>query len=72
MVCCHRWSAPLRMAARIVVTVASSNPVKAQAARAGFSKMFGDDLTILTLAVPSGVPNQPMSDEETHRGARNR
>jgi inosine/xanthosine triphosphatase len=55
------------------VVVASTNPVKVQAAVNGFRRMFPDtDLDVVTVAVPSGVGHQPFSDEETLQGALNR
>jgi inosine/xanthosine triphosphatase len=53
--------------------VASTNPVKIQAAVDGFRRLFpGSKLNVTAIAVPSGVAHQPMSDEETLRGALNR
>jgi len=53
------------------ITVASQNPVKIQAALKAFSQMFpGRSFTVDGVAVPSGVPDQPMSLRETMRGAR--
>ena len=55
------------------VVVASKNPVKVEAARAAFTKLVSHtDLQMLPVSVDSGVDDQPMSDEETRRGARNR
>lgn len=55
------------------VIVASTNPVKVQAARLGFSRMFPNEVFAYEgLSVPSGVSDQPMSSEETLRGAANR
>ena len=55
------------------IVVASSNPVKAQSALNGFSRMFTQELfEIKMVAVPSGVSSQPMSDGETLQGATNR
>ena len=55
------------------IIVASSNPVKLQAALAGFKRMFPDDeFTVKSLSAPSGVSDQPRSDAETRRGALNR
>ena len=55
------------------IVVASTNPVKIEAARLGFSQMFPDKPCVVTgLSVPSGVPDQPMSDSETLQGAINR
>lgn len=55
------------------VIVASTNPVKIECARIGFSRVFPRALLdIAGVSVPSGVPEQPMSDAETLRGATNR
>lgn len=57
----------------IRVVIASNNPVKRQAAAAGFQRMFPhEELAIRQVAVPSGVRDQPMSDAETLQGARQR
>jgi inosine/xanthosine triphosphatase len=53
--------------------VASTNPVKIQAAVDGFQRLFpGSELNVTAIAVPSDVAHQPMSDAETLRGALNR
>jgi inosine/xanthosine triphosphatase len=55
------------------IIVASTNPVKIQAALAGFQAMFpAETFTVQGVSVPSGVSDQPMSDEETLAGALNR
>src|SRR5215467_10737275 len=55
------------------IIVASTNPVKIQAALSGFQAMFpGESFTTQGVSVPSGVSDQPMSDEETLQGALNR
>jgi inosine/xanthosine triphosphatase len=55
------------------IVVASANPVKLQATLHGFQRMFpGEQFQLQTVAVPSGVDDQPGSDEETLRGATNR
>ena len=55
------------------VVVASKNPVKLKAAKAGFSKMFhGEEIEVLGVSVPSGVSDQPIGDHETFLGALNR
>jgi inosine/xanthosine triphosphatase len=55
------------------VVVASNNPVKIQAARNGFQRMFpGEEFRFETVSVPSGVSRQPSSDSETLQGAANR
>ena len=55
------------------VVVASTNPVKVQAAVNGFRRMFPEvALNVVTVMVSSGVRQQPLSDEETLTGAWNR
>lgn len=55
------------------IAVGSKNPVKLEAVRQGFKHIWGEeDHEILAVAAVSGVPDQPMSDEEMIRGARNR
>lgn len=55
------------------VIVASTNPVKIQATRNGFERMFPrEHFRVTGIAVPSGVSDQPLSDEETYTGALNR
>jgi inosine/xanthosine triphosphatase len=55
------------------IVVASTNPVKIQATRLGFEKMFpGQFFELHGLAVPSGVSDQPLSSPETLQGAYNR
>ncbi len=57
----------------ITLVVASTNPVKIQAAVNGFQRLFPDsELSVVTASVLSDVAHQPMSDEETLRGALNR
>jgi inosine/xanthosine triphosphatase len=58
---------------RMKIVVASRNPVKLNAAASAFGQSFpGRRVEVVGLAVESGVSDQPMSDEETRRGARNR
>lgn len=55
------------------VVVASQNPVKINATRKAFESAFpGEDFEIEGMNIPSFVPAQPMSDEETLEGAINR
>ena len=55
------------------VVVASANPVKHEAARRGLERCFpGRPIKLEGVALPSGVDDQPRSDEETLAGARNR
>ena len=55
------------------VIVASENPVKIDATKLGFEKMFPDeDFEFIGVSVPSEVGNQPMNNEETFLGAKNR
>jgi inosine/xanthosine triphosphatase len=60
-------------ATSLSVVVASRNPAKVNAVRAAFGASFpGATLDIVTVTVDSGVADQPVSDEETRRGALNR
>ena len=55
------------------IIVASKNPVKINTTKIGFSKMFPDMLfEIEGVESVSEVSDQPMSEEETIRGATNR
>lgn len=55
------------------IVVASKNPVKVNAALAGFGKSFpGQPFTAIGISAASGVSDQPSSDEETRQGATNR
>ncbi len=57
----------------MLIVVASTNPVKIEAARRGFAQMFPDAACELRgFAAPSGVRDQPMGDDETLRGAQQR
>ncbi|MBY5981598.1 inosine/xanthosine triphosphatase [Ferrimonas balearica] len=56
-----------------VVAVASHNPVKIRAAEQALAHSFADrPWQSRAHAVPSGVAEQPMNDEETRQGALNR
>ena len=55
------------------VIVASKNPVKIEAARQGFERMFpGEEFAFQGISVSSGVSDQPFSNHETLQGAINR
>ncbi|MEQ8584022.1 MAG: inosine/xanthosine triphosphatase [Marinoscillum sp.] len=55
------------------IVVASKNPVKINATEEGFRQIFPKvEHSVTGLSVPSGVPDQPMTDEETLQGAANR
>lgn len=55
------------------LVVASTNPVKLSAARAGFEKMFPHEaVEVRGVSVASGVSDQPKSDREVFQGAWNR
>lgn len=57
----------------IKVIVGSKNPVKINCTLLAFQKVFPRDSIIVEgISVPSGVADQPMSDQETHQGAVNR
>ena len=53
------------------VAVGSRNPVKLAAVRAVLERVQ-PALQLVSIEVASGVPDQPLGDEETQRGARNR
>lgn len=53
------------------IVVASKNPVKINAVKEGFQGYFSET-EVESISVESDVPDQPMSDEETLTGARNR
>jgi inosine/xanthosine triphosphatase len=52
------------------ILVGSENPIKHEAVHEAFSHYY-EDIEIVGLKVPSGVPDQPIN-EETLRGAENR
>jgi len=53
------------------IIVGSTNPVKVDAVREVFQNIYGE-CEVVEVKVESGVDEQPRSDEETIRGARNR
>ena len=56
-----------------LLIAASKNPIKIKAALNGFKKIFPNErFSIKSVDVESGVSDQPMSDEETVKGAQNR
>jgi inosine/xanthosine triphosphatase len=55
------------------VVVASQNPVKVESIKRAFEKAFPSEKFEFTgVSVPSNVAAQPMTNEETLKGARNR
>ena len=61
------------MSEMLQIVVASQNPVKIEATRQGFAKVFpAMSLDVSGCDVPSGVSEQPMGNVETMNGARNR
>lgn len=56
----------------MIVVVASANPAKILAVKQAFEAAFQLSIETRGAAVESGVAEQPLSDEETFRGARNR
>ncbi|UJF19726.1 inosine/xanthosine triphosphatase [Vibrio sp. SS-MA-C1-2] len=55
------------------IVVSSLNPAKFSAVEAAFKQVFPDiELNIEGVSVNSGVPDQPMNNEETLLGANNR
>ena len=53
------------------VIVASKNPVKVNAVLQGFSSFFSE-INVEKVSVSSGVSEQPLTDDETRKGAYNR
>ena len=53
------------------IAIGSANPTKVEAARRAAVKVW-PGAEVIAVAVPSGVNEQPMSDDETIRGAVNR
>lgn len=55
------------------IVVASKNPVKLNATLDGFLRMFPDEqFEVVGVSAASEVSDQPMTDDETYRGAFNR
>lgn len=55
------------------IIVASTNPVKVESVRTGFLAWFDHEVfTVQGVETPSGISRQPMSSDETYRGAENR
>jgi inosine/xanthosine triphosphatase len=55
------------------IIIASKNPVKINTTKIGFEKIFLDEkFNFEGVSTESGVPDQPMSEEETFQGALNR
>ena len=53
------------------IAIGSTNPVKVKAVRTMVGRQW-PDAEICPVAVPSGVSEMPLNDDETIRGARNR
>lgn len=59
--------------AAVKIVMGSHNPVKLEAVKAAFTKMFPpSSFDWKTIDAPSGVSDQPASDQETYLGALNR
>lgn len=55
------------------VVIASLNPAKINAVKSAFQSAFPQQVfEFVGISVPSEVADQPMTNEETHRGALNR
>ncbi len=54
------------------VAVGSRNPVKVGAVKNAFEKVFGLDVKVIGVSVPSNVSDMPMNFEEMFEGAKNR
>jgi inosine/xanthosine triphosphatase len=61
------------MSLKNTVVIASLNPAKIKAVESAFCESFaGSTFDFEGISVPSGVDDQPMSNDETHQGALNR
>lgn len=57
----------------LTIAVASHNPVKVKAAQQAFAAVFPNaKIAVIEVAADSGIPDQPMSYEQTREGAHNR
>jgi inosine/xanthosine triphosphatase len=56
----------------IKIAVASRNPVKMDTVKDALSVFLSEEVVLTGFAVESGVSDQPMSDAETLKGAKNR
>ena len=54
-----------------IIAVGSQNPVKIEAVKSAFIKMIGE-CEVVGVSVPSGIPDMPMSLNQTAIGAKNR
>ncbi len=55
------------------IVIASKSPVKISAVKKAFNKVFsGSEFEIISVSVPSKVPDQPVGNFETYTGAKNR
>ncbi len=54
------------------VALGSTSPAKVMAVEAALRRVHGHFVAVTHVRVPSGVPDQPVGDEETHLGARTR
>lgn len=58
---------------KVKVAIGSKNPVKLQATEKAFGLVWPDkDFEFVSIETKSGVSDQPMSDQETIKGATNR
>ncbi|RTE85589.1 MULTISPECIES: inosine/xanthosine triphosphatase [Gammaproteobacteria] len=58
---------------RLLIRVGSQNPVKVNAAKVTLARYFPEaELDVQGVSVPSEVSDQPMSEQETLLGAKNR
>lgn len=55
-----------------IVVVGSRSAAKLEAVRAAVREAFGPEVEVTGVEVPSGVPEQPLGDEETLAGAEGR
>ena len=54
------------------IAVGSKNPIKIEAVKSAFEKVFNSNIEVISFSVASGVSDMPMSFEEIVKGAKNR
>lgn len=57
----------------MIVAIGTKNPAKIRAVKSAFENVFDDlETKYITVSADSGVADQPMSDDESIKGAKNR
>ena len=56
----------------MTIAIGSKNPVKLRSGKLGMESVLSKEVRVEGFAAESGVPDQPVGEAETHRGAANR